>query len=88
VLFESAADAYRERAVGVILTGANRDGARGLARIKERGGFAVVQDPDEAFSRAMPAAAVAAAARVDRVLPLREIAALLNELCLPAGEVA
>ena len=87
VLFESAADVYRAGAIGVVLTGANRDGARGTARIKEQGGFAVVQDPDEAASRAMPEAA-AAAAKVDRVLPLRGIAPLLNELCLPAGEAA
>lgn len=87
VLFESAADVYGAGAIGVVLTGANRDGARGLARIKERGGFALVQDPEEAVSRAMPEAA-AAAAKVDRVLRLGEIAPLLNGLCLPAGEVA
>ena len=87
VLFESAADAYRERVVGVVLTGANRDGARGLARIKSYGGRAVVQEPQDAVSRAMPEAA-REAAKVDRVLPLGEIAPLLNELCLPAGEVA
>ncbi|MCA1613010.1 MAG: chemotaxis protein CheB [Acidobacteria bacterium] len=80
VLFESAADSYGARAVGVVLTGASRDGAKGLARIKAAGGHAVVQDPDEAASRAMPEAAVAAA-RVDRVLRLREIAPYLNELC-------
>lgn len=84
VLFESAADAYRAGAIGVVLTGAGRDGARGLARIKERGGLAVVQDPEEAASRAMPEAAVAAA-KVDRVLALREVAPLINELCLTAG---
>ena len=82
VLFESAADTYSAGAIGVVLTGANRDGARGLARIKERGGFAVVQDPAEATSRAMPEAAVAAA-KVDRVLRLGEIAPLVNELCRP-----
>jgi two-component system, chemotaxis family, protein-glutamate methylesterase/glutaminase len=87
VLFESAADVYRAGAIGVVLTGANRDGARGLARIKACGGFAVAQDPDEAASRAMPEAAMAVA-KVDRVLKLREIAPLLNGLCLPAGEVA
>ena len=86
VLFESAADAYGATAIGVVLTGSNRDGARGLARIRERGGFAVVQDPDEAESRAMPEAAVAAA-KVERVQRLEEIAPLLNELCLPAGDV-
>ena len=84
VLFESAADAYRGAAIGVVLTGASRDGARGLARIKERGGLALVQDPEEADARAMPEAAVAAA-KVDRVLALGEVAPLLNELCLTAG---
>ena len=83
VLFESAADAYGAGVIGVVLTGANRDGARGLARIKARGGFAVVQDPEEAASRAMPEAA-RSAAKVDCVLNLEEIAPLLNELCLPA----
>ena len=83
VLFESAADSYGARAVGVVLTGASRDGAKGLARIKEAGGLAVVQDPEEAESRAMPEAA-AAATRVDRVLRLREIAPFLNELCRAA----
>jgi two-component system chemotaxis response regulator CheB len=80
VLFESAADSYGARSVGVVLTGASRDGARGLARVKEAGGLAVVQDPEEAESRAMPEAA-AAATRVDRVLRLREIAPFLNDLC-------
>jgi two-component system chemotaxis response regulator CheB len=82
VLFDSAADVYRERVVGVILTGANRDGAQGLAKIKSLGGFALVQDPESAESRAMPEAAIGATT-VDRVLPLPEIAPFLNELCHP-----
>ena len=73
VLFESAADAYGANVVAVLLTGANADGARGLARIKEAGGFAIVQDPHTAESPEMPAAAIANAP-VDRVLPLSEIA--------------
>jgi len=80
VLFESAADTWAGRTIGVILTGANSDGARGLARIKRRGGLAVVQDPSEAHSRAMPDAAIAAA-KVDWILPLAEIARLLARLC-------
>jgi two-component system chemotaxis response regulator CheB len=80
VLFESAADAYRERAIGVVLTGANRDGGIGLARIKAQGGLAIVQDPETAESPAMPRAAIAAT-EVDRVLPLSEIAPFLNSLC-------
>jgi two-component system chemotaxis response regulator CheB len=82
VLFESAADVYRDRIVGVILTGANADGAKGLARIKALGGLTVVQDPESAESRAMPDAAISGVA-VDRVLPLQEIAPFLNELCHP-----
>lgn len=80
VLFESAADTWAERTIGVILTGANADGALGLARINKSGGLAVVQDPSEALYRAMPDAAIAAC-RVDRTLPLAEIARLLAGLC-------
>jgi two-component system chemotaxis response regulator CheB len=82
VLFESAADIYRERVIGVILTGANRDGAKGLAKIKSLGGLALVQDPESAESRAMPDAAIAAT-RVDEVLQLALIAPFLNKLCHP-----
>ncbi len=82
VLFESAADIYHDRVVGVILTGANRDGARGLAKIKAFGGLTVVQDPQSAESRSMPEAAISATT-VDRILPLAEIAPFLNEICHP-----
>lgn len=81
VLFESAADAYGERTIGVILTGANEDGASGLARIKERGGVAVIQDPRTAERGAMPEAAIASTV-ADAVLPLEEIAPFLIGLCL------
>lgn len=85
VLFESAADAYRERLVGVILTGANADGAAGLARIKRAGGVAVVQDPLTAERKEMPDAAIAATA-ADAILPLAEIGPFLyGLLCEPAG---
>jgi two-component system chemotaxis response regulator CheB len=60
VLLESTAEAYRERAVGVVLTGANDDGAAGLAAIRRRGGVALVQDPAEAERAEMPAAALRA----------------------------
>jgi len=82
VLFESAADAYRERTVGVVLTGANRDGAAGLARIKELGGVAIVQSPHEALAHAMPRAALAATPEADAILPLDEIPLFLTGLCL------
>ncbi len=84
VLFESAADAYYAGTVAVILTGANADGARGVKRIKERGGFVVVQDPKTAESPEMPSAAIAAT-RVDRILPLDRIGPFLVELCRNSG---
>ncbi|MBI2876293.1 MAG: chemotaxis protein CheB, partial [Candidatus Tectomicrobia bacterium] len=80
LLFESAADAYAERVIGVILTGASPDGARGLARIKERGGLAIVQDPATAESRIMPEAAIAAT-EIDQILPLEAIGPFLAGLC-------
>ena len=73
VLFESAADAYGPNVVAILLTGANADGAKGLARVKQAGGFAIVQDPHTAESPEMPAAGIAHAP-VDRVLPLADIA--------------
>lgn len=79
VLFESAADAYGEESVGVILTGANDDGCRGLREVKRRGGMTVVQDPTTAVRREMPEAAIATGA-VDKVLALDQIAAILNTL--------
>nr|WP_321469045.1 chemotaxis protein CheB [uncultured Desulfobulbus sp.] len=80
VLFETAAITYRQNLIGVVLTGANNDGARGLARIKRYGGLTIVQDPDSAEVDTMPKAALEAT-DVDRVLPLEEIAVLLNKLC-------
>ncbi len=79
VLFESAAAAFGPRAVGVLLTGANSDGAKGLKVIHEARGFTVVQHPDTAAARAMPEAALALYAP-DRVLDLFGIRDLLAEL--------
>ena len=76
VLFESAAESYGEKVIGVALTSSSRDGARGMARIKERGGLALVQDPATAESPVLPNA-VLASTKVDRVLPLRKLAAFL-----------
>jgi len=76
VAFESAAEAYGERCVGVVLTGANADGAAGLARIAELGGSALVQDPASAERTEMPAAALAAVPSA-RVAGLAELAELL-----------
>jgi two-component system, chemotaxis family, protein-glutamate methylesterase/glutaminase len=80
VLFETAAESYRERCIGVILTGANDDGARGLARVVELGGTAVVEDPETARRAEMPRAALRATPSA-RAVPLAEIAPLLVDLC-------
>ncbi|MBN1657545.1 MAG: chemotaxis protein CheB [Anaerolineae bacterium] len=79
VLFESAADAYRRDLIGVILSGANEDGAHGLRRVKARGGLAVVQDPAGAQVEIMPRAAMHAT-QVDYVLSPPDIGRLLAEL--------
>jgi two-component system, chemotaxis family, protein-glutamate methylesterase/glutaminase len=81
VLFETAADAYGAGVIGIILTGANEDGAAGLRRIKEVGGVAIIQDPRDAERRIMPDAAVAATA-ADAVLPLDEIGKFVYGLCM------
>lgn len=81
VLFESAADEFHERTIGVILTGANRDGARGLAAIKAQGGLTIVEDPALATCREMPDSAIAGS-EVDRIMALAEIGPFLGSLCV------
>jgi len=78
VLFESAADAYHERVLAIVLTGASCDGARGAARIKALGGKLVVQSPPTAESPVMPKAAIDAA-QPDQILPLAEIGPFLTQ---------
>jgi two-component system chemotaxis response regulator CheB len=82
VLFESVAETYRDRAIAIVLTGANADGAAGLAAIKRNGGVAIVQDPATATRKDMPEAALAAAV-ADAVLPLERIGPFLYGLCGP-----
>lgn len=79
VLFESAADVWRSALIGVIITGANDDGARGLAAIRSHQGVAIVQAPDDAEVPDMPAAAIKLAG-ADHVVKLSEIAPLINKL--------
>lgn len=80
VLFESAADAYGDAVMAVVLTGANEDGARGAKRIKERGGIVIVQDPKTAEAPVMPASVIEAV-QVDQILRLEEIAPYLLDRC-------
>ena len=78
-LFASAADAYGKNLLAILLTGANQDGAEGLARIGEHGGLTVVQDPHDAAIPTMPRAAIRRRAP-DLVLTLDRIGGLLLEL--------
>ena len=79
VLFESAAEAYGERVLGIVLSGANSDGAEGLQVIAEAGGVTVVQEPSSAYVRTMPDAAIKAC-RSSHVTDVAGIAALLAAL--------
>jgi two-component system, chemotaxis family, protein-glutamate methylesterase/glutaminase len=78
-LFRSAAVAFGAGAIGVVLSGARDDGAAGLAEIVKRGGQAVVQDPNEALHRSMPASALEHVATA-HVVPAAKIGPLLVEL--------
>jgi len=80
VLFDSAAHAYRQRVLALVLTGANDDGAQGARRVKEAGGTVIVQDPATALVAEMPRAALAAVTPDHRVTPA-QLPALLLRLC-------
>jgi two-component system chemotaxis response regulator CheB len=79
VLMSSAADAYQSALAGLLLTGANEDGARGMAHIHSLGGFTAVQDPLEAHVPTMPLAALARHTP-GAVLPLLGLSSLLLRL--------
>jgi len=79
VLFETAAEAFGSRVVGIILTGANRDGSMGLKKIIQNGGLGIVQAPETAFAHDMPRAAIAACPAA-HILPLHQIGSFLCSL--------
>jgi two-component system chemotaxis response regulator CheB len=87
VMFSSASDTYRSETIGVVLTGANEDGARGLAQIVKQGGRALIQDPKTAEIPIMPDAAIRAVPKAE-VLPLDGLAPRLLELSRPSAKVA
>jgi two-component system chemotaxis response regulator CheB len=82
VTFKSAADTYPGSTIGVVLTGANDDGARGLRYIVDRGGAAIIQDPATAVSAVMPNAALRAVPEA-HVVPLEKIAEHLMRMVTP-----
>ena len=79
VLFESAADSYGAQTIGVLLTGANDDGVKGLVKIKNVGGHVIAQDPATAECPIMPQAAITRGV-VDKVLSLSELVPYINSL--------
>lgn len=85
VLFESAAEVYGAGLIGIVLTGANADGAEGLRAVCKAGGAGVVQDPQEAQARAMPQAALQCCPGA-RVMKIETIAAFLQALTRAAGD--
>jgi two-component system chemotaxis response regulator CheB len=87
VLFESAADVYRDRLIAVVLTGANEDGAHGIGTVKRLGGHAIVQNPVEAERPEMPRAALRAI-EPHKVLSVDAIGPALIDLCTSAARAA
>ncbi len=79
VLFETASEVFGKKLIGIVLTGAGRDGSMGLRKIKDEGGLAIVQDPETTESGQMPKAAINIV-DVDHVLSLENIGRLLNDL--------
>jgi two-component system chemotaxis response regulator CheB len=79
VLFETAADVYGPALIGVLLTGAGNDGGKGLLKIKNRGGVAIVQDPADADVDSMPLSALQLL-KADYVVQLKNIPSLLMSL--------
>ena len=79
VLFNSAVDVYNSGLIGIILTGATADGAKGMQKIEKSGGLTIAQDPTTAKAPAMPQAAVNACS-IDYILPLEEIPKQLVKL--------
>jgi two-component system chemotaxis response regulator CheB len=79
ITFETAAYVFREKMVGILLTGANKDGALGMKSVKEAGGLTIVQEPSECTIDTMPKAAMAAT-KIDYVMKVEEIVKFLNSI--------
>lgn len=87
IFFESLAEDFREKAVGIIFSGAGSDGLQGSLKITELGGKVLVQDPETALANGMPASVVAHD-HPSAVLRPSELAVKLNEWCRPSARTA
>jgi two-component system chemotaxis response regulator CheB len=79
VLFDSCADVFTKNALSIVLSGANKDGAFGVKRIKKKGGYVIIQDPSECSMTTMPEAAINAVTP-DMILTSQRIVEFLNSL--------
>ena len=79
VLFESAADVFRRNLIGILLTGGNSDGSRGLKKIFDKGGKTIVQRPEDAIASEMPSSALRLF-KPHKILTLREVGLLLADI--------
>lgn len=79
IAFETAAYVYKEKLIGILLSGANKDGALGMKRIHEKNGLTIVQDPEESMINAMPNAALAIT-KIDKILAVDDIIEFLLTL--------
>jgi two-component system chemotaxis response regulator CheB len=80
ITMETAAYVYKEKLIGILLSGANKDGAYGMQCIKNKGGLTMIQDPAECMIDTMPSAA-SSATTIDYILDIKDICNFLNELC-------
>lgn len=79
VTLESAAYVFRHKLIGILLSGANSDGAVGMKRIKDRGGLTIIQDPEECMIKTMPTAALNLT-EIDYILNTEDITKFITEL--------
>ncbi|WP_296621942.1 chemotaxis protein CheB [Marivirga sp.] len=79
ITLETAAYNYRDKLIGILLSGANKDGALGMKRIKDRKGLTIIQDPEECMIDTMPTAA-RNITEIDYTLKVQEIVEFLKEL--------
>ncbi len=79
ITLETAAYVYKEKLIGILLTGANKDGALGMKSVKEYGGLTIVQDPSECTIDTMPKAAMSVT-KIDYVMKAEALIKFLNDL--------
>lgn len=80
ITIDTTSYVYKQKVIGILLSGANKDGAVGMKRLKDRGGYTIVQDPKECTITTMPEAALEITT-IDQILKTNEIIQFLNSFC-------